>query len=563
MSGNATRIRAAVAVGAVSAVGALTYVRLYFGVDFTDESFYAAVPYRFVSGAQPLVDETSVVPQATGVLLYPFFAVWESIVGRDGIVLYARHLHLFFSIAVSVALFVALRGILQDRAHGAALASAAVAFVPFGIHGLSYNTVAAGLFACGSFLGLAWLYGGSRRILAISGAASGLSIFVYPTFALPVACLYVAIYFLSRPRTLRRLVPALVSAAAGALAALAFFLHRGFGTLHEAVERHTAFAGQGGLAGLDEVVTFVYSSFTHKLLALALFVAAAGLRVARPEAAFVPLLLLPFAALPAELGTSASANMFVANVGLLAPGVFLFVRDSPVARRLLAAVWLPAAVAGLTTALSSTNGGINVAIGSFPAAIVTGALLGLAVRQTWGARVSPLDITPAIAIAATCVALQYLSVYRDAGMRHLPALVTDGAFAGLHTTHEKRDFLNALDRDLEAASGPRCRIFFYDTFPAGYLLGHGTPATNATWFVDVEDGQEVAYQRELLAYYRDRGLPDVVVRIDRMPLTDTSAIEQVYSPGEPLERTFGGARYELVHEGSGYRISRKRSTTCR
>jgi hypothetical protein len=562
-SPTAARARAALAIGALSAVAALTYVRLFYGVDFTDESFYTAVPYRFVLGARPLIDETNVVPQTPGVLLYPFIALWERLIGLDGIILYARHLHLFFSAAVALLLFVALRRILGDRSLSAVLAGAAIAYVPFGIHSLSYNAFSAAFFAAGSFLGLAWLYGGGRRTLAAGGAAHGLAIFTYPTFAIPVACFFVALHLASRPRPLRSLAPAFLPAAIGALATVGFFVSQGVGTIHDLVVRNAEIGGQGGGIGeVGEILSFVSTSFTHKYLAALLLVTAAALRAWRPEAPVLPLLLLPFTALPTDLGTSASANEFVMNAGLLAPGVFLLVRDSVVARRLLAVVWLPAAIAGLTTALSSANGGINVAIGFFPAMIVTGALLGLALRQAGGVRLSLIDLAPAVTLVAVGVALQYLSVYRDASMRRLPVLVTDGAYAGLYTTREKRDFLTALDRDLAAVSASNCRIVFYDAFPAGYLLGHGRSATNATWLVDVKDEQVAEYQRVLLEYYERSGLPDIVVRLDRIPLTDKTAIEQTYRAHEPLERTFGGGRYGLARDGHGYRILRKRDTVC-
>ena len=74
------------------------------------------------------------------------------------------------------------------------------------------------------------------------------------------------------------------------------------------------------------------------------------------------------------------------------------------------------------------------------------------------------------------------------------------------------------------------------------------------------DDQESRYQRVLLGTTSRRGLPDIVVRLDRIPLTDTSAIEQTYAPPEPLERTFGGVRYVSVRDGHGYRILRKRDT---
>ena len=46
-----------IALGVVLAVFFLTWRRLFFGVDFTDEAFYIALPYRFALGDIPLKDE--------------------------------------------------------------------------------------------------------------------------------------------------------------------------------------------------------------------------------------------------------------------------------------------------------------------------------------------------------------------------------------------------------------------------------------------------------------------------------------------------------------------------
>ncbi len=107
-------MRSGLAIAAVVVVAGLTYGRLYYGVDFTDEAFYVAVPYRFVLGAQPLVDETNIVQQTPALLLYPFVALWNWLVGLEGIVLYARHLHFLFTAGVAATVFVSLRRLLDD-----------------------------------------------------------------------------------------------------------------------------------------------------------------------------------------------------------------------------------------------------------------------------------------------------------------------------------------------------------------------------------------------------------------------------------------------------------------
>src|SRR6476659_6073914 len=63
-------LRMLLAIAVSTAVAGLTYTRLFFGIDLTDEAFYTAVPYRFILGARPMVDETLLVQQTSGFLLY-------------------------------------------------------------------------------------------------------------------------------------------------------------------------------------------------------------------------------------------------------------------------------------------------------------------------------------------------------------------------------------------------------------------------------------------------------------------------------------------------------------
>lgn len=556
------------AIGSLAVVAGLTYVRLYFGVDFTDESFYIAVPYRFVLGARPLIDETSLVQQTSGLLLYPFVKLWDSLFGLDGIILYARHLHFLFSIAVALALFVSLRRILADRYVSAVLAGAAIAFVPFGIHGLSYNTFATGFFTVGCFLGAAWLWG-TRRTLFAAGIAHGLAIFAYPPLVLAVGCFLVGLCVASRPRSVRKVGPALAPIAAAGLATVVFFAHRGLETTRELIEQRSKFVDQGGgLSEVRDLASFVSTSFTHKYVALALLAVALLLLRWRPAAAVAPLLLSPLAALPSDLRTSAAATEFVTNFSLLAPALVLFIPGEILGRRLLTVVWLPAAIGGLTTALNSTNGGVNLAIGLFPGAVVAAIFLALAVRRAAAAgRLEPVEalaaLGPAIVFVGIGVVLQYLTVYRDAGLSRLTSRVDHGAFAHIYTTESKRDFITTLDRDLAAVSSPSCRIVYYKSFPAGYLLDHGQPETNATWLIDVADKHKRGYQQLLIDYYKKRGtLPDIVVRLDRLPLSNVKAVHQHYGAGEPLERLFQESRYVTVLAGGDYTIRGLRSTTC-
>ena len=492
---------------------------------------------------------------------YPFVALWHWLVGLEGIVLYARHLHFLFTAGVAAAVFVSLRRLLDDSFSSAVYATAAIAFVPFGIHALSYNTFASGFFTAGCFLGAAWAIRGGRGFLVGAGCAHGLAIFTYPPFVLPVACCFAALYAASRPRSVRALMPGLVPAAAVTLLTVAFFAHRGIGTIDDLVTQTADFGDQGGgLGELADIASFLWTSFAHKYVAAALLVAAAAARLWRPGAALLPLLLLPLAALPADLRTSASANIYVTCFALLAPFVFvLLLRSNALARRLLLLVWIPAAVAGVTTALSSANGPINVAIGFFPALIATAVLVGLALQ-----RVSPADFAPAVVLIAVGVALQYLSVYRDAGIQHLTTRVGEGPYAGIYTTAAKRDFLTALDRDVSGAAGPECTDRLLRRFP-GRLSARPWPGGDECNLAPRCPGREQgplsttparllrATRRASRRCRAARSDPAHCVELDRPDVRRSRA------PGASVRRT----RYATVRAEDGYRIKRARQSSCR
>jgi hypothetical protein len=561
-------IRHALALAAVAVVTALTYARLYYGVDFTDESFYTAVSYRLVLGARPLVDETSVAQLPSSVLLYPFVKLYVAVAGLSGIVLYMRHLYFLCCAGTSLALFTALRRCRLDGALSATLATAPIAIVPFSIYGLSYNTFARNFFAVGCFFGVSWLADRNRRSLVFAGAGLGFAVFTYPPLGPAVACFFAALYFASRPRSVRALVPGLVAASVCCLATVAFFLQDGIGTARDLFGRASTYTGQGGsIRKAFDVASSVLSTFPHPYLAVVLVGAGFAFRRSSPWAATAFVAALPLTALPADFGSSASANAFVTNLALLAPAVFILTSRNSLAQRLTMVVWLPSAVAGEITAFTSSNGGTSFAIGFFPGAIVTGALIALFIRGALPDRASPFTeaiivLGPVLAILAVGVALQYSYVYRDSGLSHLTSRVDTGAYAGLLTTPDKHRFLIGLEGALGEISGPRCRILFYDDFPAGYLLGHGRAYTNRPWILDVVGPREASYERLLLDYYaKRRTLPDVAVRVNRFPGPDMAA--PIYRASDPLERLFTGRRYVIVSQRDDYRISMRTGSTCR
>ena len=117
---------AAVAI-AIAAV-AVTWRRLFFGVDLSDEGFSVALAYRMVLGAKPFVDEINPL-QTAQFFVFPFAKVYVWLAGgSSGIVLFARHLYLAWVVAVAAVCWLGFRRVVRWE-HALAAALVCVTFV--------------------------------------------------------------------------------------------------------------------------------------------------------------------------------------------------------------------------------------------------------------------------------------------------------------------------------------------------------------------------------------------------------------------------------------------------
>src|SRR4051794_36130681 len=84
-------------------------IRLFRGVDFTDEAYYTAVAFRFALGDQPFVDQ--ILVQQTAFLLFtPLVWLFHWLTGgTQGLVLFLRVMTLAFNISVAAVVYRVLR----------------------------------------------------------------------------------------------------------------------------------------------------------------------------------------------------------------------------------------------------------------------------------------------------------------------------------------------------------------------------------------------------------------------------------------------------------------------
>ncbi len=563
----AGRLGRLVIVAGAAIVVAITYWRLFYAIDFTDESYYVATTYRLVLGAHPYIDETTLSQQTASILIYPLVWAYHRVWGLTGIVLFLRHAQFLYSLVVGYAVFASIRRLI-DSWQALLIALTTVAFVPLGIHDLSYITLGGGLFTAGCFLGLSSLgsetAGRSSRLLG--ALAHGVAAFAYPPLLLPVAAYLVLRVALSRGglwAEVRGYGLAALGLPVVALGALT--VSAGPRKVYDDYRHASDYFGQGG--GVGKVVHLATGEKSALLLVPGLLLLVAALRWRR--VLVVPaLLILPLFALPYQLVhafSNSDSLTFVTHFGILALPLFFLVRQRGAAVVLLVGVWLPAFLGGATTGYASNNGSLAIAVGFLPATVVATIFLAWAVddarvERGWGLG----DVTaalPAIAVLAFLLLFETVPIYRDGPFSALTARVAHGPYAGLVTTPANRAFLTRFERDL-ARPGQSCTILFFNDFPGGYLLSDAVPDTNSTWTFSLPEDKLVPYQQDLVDYYGSKGFPDIVVLM-MLGSTSTPAAELHAEASWPLVRMLRSHSYELVRSRPGnYLIYQRPAATC-
>jgi hypothetical protein len=560
------------AVGAVVLVVlGVSYLHLFYGIDLTDESFYAATTYRFVLGdTQPFVDETVIPQQTAALLMSPLVWAYYQLVGLTGIVLFLRHAQFLLSLAVALTIFVSLRPYLESR-KATLVSLGAVLFVPLNIHSLSYITIGSSFFAIGCFLGLPGAgeeWSSTRRRLA-SGIAHAVSAVAYPPMILPILATLIARLTLARPRRRSELLgyglpaigipllgAALVTAAAG-----------GLSPIRDDFADAANYFDQAG--GIDKLLRVVQDGKSVVLLIPGILLLALVWYTKRRYVPYVGL-LLPFFALPPHAYQFLLSNSldYVAHYAWIALPLFYFLRSPQDASRngdgrlLFLLIWLPALVAGIAAGYGSNNSSVAIGIGFFPGAIVSSVFLIWIIEDVqemysltprWMAALPPLIF---IAIMLTFS----VPAYRDGPLRALDVRVTEGPYAGITTTRERRNFLTQLQGDLSGLNR-NCRILFFTDLPGGYLMSRAKPHTNSAWSFFRTGPELFPYQDELIRYYNRNGFPDIVVRTRLSENAVQAGLTDHYL-GQPLLAMVRSPMYRIVRSRGGYVIHGKEPSSC-
>ncbi len=494
--------------------GGISFVaaRCFFGVDIYDEAFYVATPYRFILGGRPFIDDLSISQQPTGILVWPFLKLLYALQGNlDGAVLFTRGLYFLFWGACAVAVFSAVKT-LMDRWLAVFVALSFFLFIPFGLPNLSYNTLAIGCTTLVIFLNLTQ----GRDFFLVSGLLAGVAAFAYPPMLL-FALSYGGILYWGIPAKRRR-VPAYFGGLGAVLAAL------GLAYLGSRIDlaKVSAFslAGNSGTAartaGFGELPVLILAGrmppwlWLFWLGAFAAMRRSKGLRVvllaALPLIAFLVSRFLDWG-VPFELAG------FAFHLGMLAPFFLLLGADAFV-KRLLILVWLPSVVVALVFGWFSGCGIFQIGWGFIAAQLLTLVFTMKLLSELGGPAAGPLPIVPAALVLL--ISFHFgTQVYCEPPIGELRHRIRAGPYRGLLTNDAKARFIEELSADLQRSSISNRTLLTSNLLPGAYLLSTLRPSGPSLWAVSPANAKAC-----------EERLPDtdVVVKLeDRPPINQYCA----------------------------------------
>jgi hypothetical protein len=510
------RLFGAVAVAITALVVTLLGLRLRYGVDLLDESYYAAVSYRFALGMRPLLDDLS-VHQFASFLVAPVVRAWLWLNGDlNGIILGLRVVYFAVALAAAAVAFVFLRKVTDWRI---ALISSAcsLGLVPYLWFAPSYNTITMlSISLATSLVGIALLKGSPPWMLVLSGMALGSTTIAYPSQGLTVAVALVLLGMLSRSWK------ASAYAASGvALVGLVLLV-----TVRAALpgvwdvlayNRYSSpLAGYLNVGPRIPILVRGFIGATYLAPATYLLLTMAGFRFLRRRVPTILLVALPVVVLMAihvdygGLRTLNAATLLL--LAVLVSGLGHVGSSERAALKFALAVGLSA---GAVFAISSNTGFTAFGIGAAAVGAPAMAVLLINAREAFGRRLAPeRAIGATIALGSVCaliiLALCWSVAVRDGGYPWRLQQPATGPYAGLFTTPTVAAGIVKRSEDFALVTSASDRIYVYDAEPALHLFSRARPV--APFMFLGSEGGSLPLSRYVISWLeRAEHRPTVVV----------------------------------------------------
>ncbi len=524
-----TRLEIVILASWFGALMMLAY-RLTIGVDLADESFYLVTAKSLIFWGQPFVKVLNLA-QTSAILTLPFIRIWQSLfhMHNEGLIIWLRSLYLLLSLGTASLLYFYARSRVL-RILALIVSFLPVAWIPFGLPSLSYNTIGENFFFIGLLLScLSFQYPQFTPNPIIRALPFIVSCLAYPTFPVPcVAFLVLLIIFAGRKEDRRHALMALVVLIVSGLSIVlilalfsgtkemmeAYFFCRTFVT---AIQSHK-------LVILKEQISEHYFPvFTLIALLCTLGHSLWSSQIVRNISLLVfSIMLIVVSVLPSSMYVQSHAEVTLIAFFVL-PQLFRFRQMPPSTYAAIAASY----VAGLTTAFSSGNGFQSLCLGAFPA-----VCLGLCeiLHQRGQLRHRLSYVISAFFAAVCCLVLlrsSFECIYgtdRDQdwhSLKRMPA----GPFRFLRTRAEQKEKILALGSDLAPLSRHYGTVYIAGP-PGFYLLSDLKPVDPTLWHISGPHFEKI--KSSFQAFYARSGLPEVFVATDDAQFGLLNSLDREY-----------------------------------
>ncbi|SEA32522.1 hypothetical protein [Selenomonas ruminantium] len=512
-------------------------IRLFYGVELSDESYAVAETYLVAEGALPYVNNWSQMPGFT-MLLAPFVKAYTVIVGgTDGIFLFFRFLSFLINGFTAFMVAYLLKGYVKNR-----IMLTMIVLIYVGASGCDYvaafrgDRLAIDLMAIGMLLVVNCLMDREVRKIRIylSGILSALAVWAYPTFAVQFVYVVILIAFLCfrQKRGYHMLACFLYGAiSAGAVMLGYLALNSGMGEIIQGtkylLKDVTYFQLKN--TGLGKVPRYIGSTIlqvgrwlyfsadcfvTYALIGVVLFrkrifrmdeLYYSVKRIVVKRTVFLSLITGISVYLLWQvwnLKTADGATISLHAWGLLTlavPIVYFFVKiEKKICNYLMAFVWFPTYVCVIVTGISTYSGMFGRQALLKNSAFLLGLFTCFAVADVFGksskegvddvflvklfsglSKLIPVGMMSVISF--TFLFNAYTYVYRDESIRLLDTVMTEGPYKGMCTTKIRADGLIELDRLIDEYISKDDYLLAMDNDPFIYLMSKGKMCTPSTW----------------------------------------------------------------------------------
>lgn len=479
----------------------LVLSRLMYGVDLSDESFYA-VSAKVILDWGGLFVMNANISQFSSALLIPLLCIWNAVFpNAEALILWLRFCFLIFLVICSFCIYThAIKS--STRVEALLLSALPLAWIPFGLPALSYNTMGQGFTLCG----LAAFSCDNRTApieRLLRALPFGLAAVAYPTLTVAIGVFIVLSLFLSDEQSHRK--QSLYTILALVLVGLTFALLlsiEGFSNIKVALESFSSMSKGNPMKHFllqDQLLKNFFPFLSATSLVLGLLVSKQPGRISLVSMYAFLVVLLTVALLPAK-AMFLPSHTIITLLGIFFIPIVLLNHSE----RFIKFVFLSAWIAGLSAVASSQNGLMNFCIGIFP---------GLCIMLCYLSRFGRLDIFNANLFRTVVVILlcyfSITSIYGDSSVEN-NTTVAGGSFKFIRTTSDKNKLIEGLRTDLSAFEKSRKTLYVIGP-PGCYLCSKLKPLDLRVFHLS---GEIFERGRPLLdKFYAKHGKPDVILYV--------------------------------------------------